>query len=120
MSKCFYHLISFDFDEKGRWEYANSHERADMGILIPQPDDTLTGIDHLSVDKAHKRLDSMTCPTGFGGGVIQQMWGKAQAWLDKAIDAKLSRWSFWFLMDWQFRPQVRFGLCNNTAFFQEL
>jgi hypothetical protein len=33
--KCFYHLISFDFDDKGRWKYANNHKRADLGILIP-------------------------------------------------------------------------------------
>jgi hypothetical protein len=32
-SKCFYHLISFDFDDKGRWKYANNQERADLGIL---------------------------------------------------------------------------------------
>jgi hypothetical protein len=40
-SKCFYHFISFEFDERGRWRYANNHERADLGILIPQSDDTL-------------------------------------------------------------------------------
>jgi hypothetical protein len=62
----------------------------------------------------------MTCPTGSGGAAIQQMWDNAQARLDKVIDAKLSRWNFWFLMDCQFWPQVRFGLCNNTACFQEL
>ncbi len=93
-SKCFYHLISFDFDDKGRWKYANNHERADLGILIPQPDDTLVEIEHLSVDQAHKTVESMTCPTGGGGAPIHQMWDKAQAWLDKAIDAKLLRHNF--------------------------
>jgi hypothetical protein len=119
-SKCSYHLISFDFNEKGRWKYANNHKRMDLGILIPQPDDTLAGIEHLSVDQAHKTLGSITCPTGSRGGAIQQMQDKAQAWLDKAIDAKLSRRGFWFLMDRQFWLQVGFGLCNNTACFQEL
>jgi hypothetical protein len=120
LRKCFYHLISFDFDEKGRWRYATNHERVDLGILIPQPDVTLAGIEHLFVDQAHKTLGSITCPTGSGEARIQQMQDKAQAWLDKAIDAKLLRQSFWFLMNWQFRPQARFGLCNNTACFQEL
>jgi hypothetical protein len=32
----------------------------------------------------------MTCPNGSGDDAIQQMWDKVQAWLDKAIDAKLS------------------------------
>ncbi len=119
-SKCFYHLISFDLDDKGRLKYANNHKRADLGILIPQPDDTLAEIEHLSVDKAHKTLGSMTCPTGSGGAAVQQMWDKAQAWLDKAIDAKLLIRNFWFFMVRQFWPQVGFGLCNNTASFQEL
>ncbi len=103
-SKCFYHFISFDFDEKGRWKYANTHERADVGILIPQPDDTLAEIEHLSVDQAHKTFGSMTCLTGSGGAVIQQMRNIVQAWLDKAIDAKLLRHNFWFLIDRQFWP----------------
>jgi hypothetical protein len=110
----------FNFNDKGRWKYANNHKRADLGILIPQPDDTLAEIEHLSVDQAHKTLDSMTCPMGSGGAAIQQMWDKVQAWLDKAIDAKLSRCNVWFLMDRQFWLQVGFGLCNNMASFQEL
>ncbi len=72
------------------------------------------------MDQAHKTLGSMTCPTGSGGAEIQQMWDKAKAWLNKAIDAKLWRCNFWFLMDRQFWPQVGFGLCNNTACLQEL
>jgi hypothetical protein len=45
------------------------------------------------------------------------MQDKVQAWLDKVIDAKLSRRNFWLLMDRQFWTQVGFGLCNNTASF---
>jgi hypothetical protein len=75
-SKCFYNLISFNFDEKGRWNYTNNHKRADLGILIPQPDDTLAGIEHLSVDQAHKTLGSMTCPTVSRGAAIQLMQDK--------------------------------------------
>ncbi len=118
-SKCFYYLISFNFEERGMWRYANNQERADLGIFIPKPDDTLTGIEHLPVDQAHKTLGSMTCPTGSRDAAIQQMQDKAQAWLDKVIDAKLLRPNFWFLMDCQFWPQVGFGLCNNTACFPE-
>ncbi len=58
--------------------------------------------------------------TGSRGARIQQMQDKVQAWLDKAIDAKLLRCNFWFLKDRQFWPQVGFGLCNNTACLQEL
>ena len=77
-SKCFYHLISFNVDEKGMWSYTNKYEKADLGILIPQPNDTLAGIEHLPVDQAHKMLGSMTCPTGSRDVAIQQMWDKAQ------------------------------------------
>jgi hypothetical protein len=92
--------------------YANNHERVDPGILVPQSDDTLAGIEHLPVDQVHKTLGSMTCLTSSGDTTIQQMGDKVQAWLDKAVDAKLSRRSFWFLMDCQFWPQAGFGLCS--------
>ena len=113
--KCFYHLISFDFDEKGIWRYAENHDKEEFQLSIPLPDGTFAEIEHLAVTKAHKTLGSMTCPTGCGNAAVKRMQESAQAWCDKASVAKLSRRNFWFLVQMKFWPQVGFGICNNTA-----
>lgn len=118
--KCFYHLISFDFDEKGLWRYATNHDKEELQLVIPLPDGSLAEIEHLPVSQAHKTLGSMTCPTGSGEAAMQQMRDKAQKFLDKASLAKLSRRNFWFLLERKFWPQVGFGICNNTASVADL
>lgn len=119
-SKCFYHLISFDFNERGEWKYSENHTKEHLQISIPLPDDSMTTIEHLSAVTANKTLGSMTCPAGDNTGAITQMKEKAQEWLEKAQQAKLSRRNLWFLLDRQFWPKVSFGLCNNTGTFEEL
>ena len=114
-SKCFYHLVSFSFDEKGIWKYAENHSDENFQLVIPLADGSLAEIEHLSVDTAHKTLGSMTCPTGAGDAAVTQMQEKAQSFLDKATQAKLSRRNFWCLMERKMWPQVGFGICNNTA-----
>ena len=48
------------------------------------------------------------------------MQDKAQGWVDKAKNGKLKRISVWFLLEKQFWPKVRNGLCGNTASFAQL
>ena len=114
-SKCFYHLLSFSFDEKGIWKYAENHTDELFQLVIPLPDGTLAEIEHLPASTAHKTLGSMTCPMGGGEEAITQMQTKGQAFLDKALHAKLSRRNFWCLMERKMWPQVGFGICTNTA-----
>ena len=45
---------------------------------------------------------------------------KAQVWVEKAKNGKLQRRSLWFLLEKQFWPNVRYGLCGNTASFVQL
>lgn len=118
--KCFYHLISFEFDQHGNWSYATNHEKEELQVVIPQSDGTTAEIKHLAVTEAHKTLGSMTCPTGSGEAAVRQIQDNAQGWLDKARTAKLSRRNFWFLMERTFWPKVGFGICNNTASLEEL
>ena len=40
--------------------------------------------------------------------------------MDKAKNGKLKRRSVWFLLEKQFWPKVRYGLCGNTASFAQL
>ena len=119
-SKCFYHLISFDFDEHGQWSYAENHEEEEFQVVIPLPDGTTAEIEHLSVFTPHKTLGSMTSPADCGKAAIEQMQTKAQGWMDKARQAQLSRRNFWFLMERQFRSKVGFGICSNTSSVAEL
>lgn len=88
-------------------------------MVIPLPDDTVSSIKHLLVTSAHKTLGSMTCPSGCRAA-IAQMKEKAQEWLDKAAQAKMSWQNIWFLLDRQFWPKVAFGFCNNTASMENL
>ena len=90
-SKCFYHFISFKFDRDGNWSYANNEMDERFRLVIPQPDDTVAPIEHLPVNAAHKTLGSMTCPTGDCSAAIDQMREKANSWIDRAKNAKLSR-----------------------------
>ena len=40
--------------------------------------------------------------------------------MDKAKNGKLKRRLVWFLLEKQFWPKVRYGLCGNTASFAQL
>ena len=48
------------------------------------------------------------------------MQDKAQGWVDKANNGKLKIRYLWFLLEKQFWPKVRYGLCGNTASFNQL
>jgi hypothetical protein len=116
-SKCFYHLISFQWKRNGQWMYASNEEEECLQIVIPQTDNTVTPITHLGVNAASKTLGSMTCPSGDTSAAILRLQEKAQGWIDKAKNAKLSRRNLWFLLDHQFLPKVGFGCGTITANF---
>ena len=48
------------------------------------------------------------------------MQDKAQVWVDKAKEVKLQRRSLWFLLDKQFWPKMKYGLCGKTSGFIQL
>ncbi len=72
-SKCFYHLISFDWKQDGSWVYEQNDTRNDLCLLVPQPDDTLAEIEHLGVHAASRTLGSMTCPSGSPNGALSRV-----------------------------------------------
>jgi hypothetical protein len=45
--KCFYHLLSFYWDRKGKWHYAPNHEVEEYTMVVPMPDGSVARIDHL-------------------------------------------------------------------------
>ena len=118
--KCFYHLISFTWNRKGQWSYSKNEDEECLGIVIPQPDDTVVPIVHLGVNEASKTLGSMTCPSGDTSAALSRIQDKAQEWVDQVKNAGLSRRNVWFLMEHQFLPKVGFGCGTIAAPFDEI
>lgn len=118
--KCFHHLISFTWDRKGKWSYADNHNDLDFTMAVPMPDGTDVKIDHLPVTQARETLGVWSCPDGNASEALTQMKDKAQKWVDRAKEGRLRRRDVWFLLDVQFWPRVGYGICCNLASHAEL
>ena len=62
--KCFYYLISFNWNASGKWSYAATEKDEEFAIGVPAPGGGFKGIGHLSVHKAMNTLGVYLCPTG--------------------------------------------------------
>jgi hypothetical protein len=60
----------------------------------------------------------MTCPAGLNKAGLDQMQCQGQEWVD--IITTLSCQNTWFMVDRQFWPCLGYGICNNTASWDEL
>jgi hypothetical protein len=124
--KCFYYLVSFQWEPDGSWVYAsnevdeNNEENIEHRISVPTADGTSHYIQHLGVYEATKTLGSMTCPSGCNNAAILAMQEKSTAWSTTAKEGKLSRRDVWFMLGVQCWPRVKYGLCTNTAPFDLL
>jgi hypothetical protein len=118
--KCFYHLISFVWDRKGQWSYANNHVNEAYQMVVPMPDGSEVEIDHLPVTEPKETLGVWSSPVGCAKGAIARIQTKAQEWIDRAKEGKLRRRDVWFMLDCQFWPRVGYGLCCNIAPYREL
>ena len=113
--KCFYYLMSFDFDRNGKWFYAANEDNEEFDMVVPMPDGEECRIDHLSVGTSKETLGVWTAPNGNPQGAIVAMREKAQEWVDKAREGSLRKRDVWFLLDCQFWPRVGYGLSVCTA-----
>jgi hypothetical protein len=113
--KCFHHLISFIWDRKGRWSYAQNHDNSDYEMVVPMPDGSEVKIDHLPVTQARELLGVWSSPDGNAKESLLKMKEKAQEWVDQAKEGRLRRRDVWFLLDVQFWPRVGYGICCNMA-----
>ena len=118
--KCFYHLLSFYWDRKGKWHYALNHEAAEFNMVVPMPGGSVARIDHLPVTQARETLGVWSSPDGDAGETLVKMREKGQEWVDQAREGNLRRRDVWFLMDVQFWPRVGYGICCNTAAHSKL
>jgi hypothetical protein len=118
--KCSYYLILFHWKADGRWLYCSNKNKEDYAIGVPLADGSLAEIQHLSINSAVKTLGSMTCPSGSNRAGLERMRIQGQEWVDQIAGGKMSRRNVWFMADWQFWSRVGYGICNNTATWEEL
>jgi hypothetical protein len=118
--KCFFHLISIQWDNDGNWTYKNNKEDEDYQAAIPLVDGLVEEIQHLHINEPIKTLGSMTCPSGCSKGSVKYMQTKGIAWKDMIKVSKLSRRNVWFMLEKQLWPRISFGFCAVTASYQEL
>ncbi len=94
--------------------------RPNLQVRVPLANGSVVDIEHLSVNGAVKMLGLMTCPSGSNTAALQQMQIQGQEWVDQVKSGKLSRRNVWFMLDHQFWPRLGFGICNNTASWDDL
>ena len=87
---------------------------------MPMPDGSSVTIEHVAVSKSKETLGVHTCPSGENKGELKAIQYKAQGWAYKEKNGKPKRKSVWFLLEKQFLPKVRYGLCGNTDSFTQL
>ena len=63
--KCFYYLISFEWDAQSQWRYAKNDKHNEFRLFVPTMDGDRSLIEHLGVDVAKETLGVFVCPSGF-------------------------------------------------------
>ena len=118
--KCFYHLISFSWDRKGNFHYENNHDNPEYDITVNLPNGTQAPIDHLPVDEASVTLGVSSCPSGVASSSLELVKEKALKWANQSRNSHLPPRDMHFGVHRKFWPKVKYGLCANTASFDEL
>jgi hypothetical protein len=116
--KCSYYLILFWSKSDGTWVYADNVGNNDFTIHVPLADGSLAEIEQLPITTAAKMLGSMTYPAGNNKAGLEQMQSQGQERVDRVTT--LSHCNTWFMVDRQFWHRLGYGICNNTASWDEL
>jgi hypothetical protein len=100
--------------------YSTNEIRSELQISVSMADGSLVEIKHLPVNRAVKMLGSMSCPSGSNMAALQRMQTQGQEWVDRVKSGNLSWRNVWFMLDCQFWLRLGFGICNNTASWDDL
>ena len=84
------------------------------------PNGSLDEIEHIPFNKVIKTLGSMNCPSRSNNAALNRMQQQGQEWMDKVLASTLSRQNIWFKTNCQFWPWIGYGICNNSAAWDEL
>jgi hypothetical protein len=118
--KCFYHVISFVWDQKGKVSYEKNELKPEMQVTVLLPDGSRQPISHLSVDKELITLGVASCPSGLADAVLKNTKDKALEWANQCKNSHLCPRDVHFAVERKFWPKVKYGLCAITATYQDL
>jgi hypothetical protein len=130
--KCFYYLVSFEWDRLGKWKYAKNESNSELAISVCLPDGSREEIEHLPVDEARITLGMSSCPSGKANDKLAaakekadfselgEMQNKAMDWARKAKDSHLRPRDIHFSIERKFWPKCKYGLCGNNASYDDL
>ncbi len=116
--KCSNYLILFRWKPDGTWVYKDNTVNKDLSVGVPLADGILAETKHLPVTSAVKSLGSMMCYAGLNKAAIERMQSQGQEWVDRITN--LSHCNTWFMVDRQFWLRLGYGICNDTATWEEL
>ena len=75
--KCFYYLISFNWNTNGKWSYTTNEKDEEFAIGVPTPGGGFEEINNLGVNTAMKTLETYLYPTGSATAQTKYILGKA-------------------------------------------
>ena len=113
--KCFYYLVSFEWNAQGQWRYAANEKLSEFSLCVPTVNGVLVSIEHLGVDVAKEILGVFVCPIGGADKQLETIKLKDQEWTSRAEDSKLTWRDVWFLVDHQLWPKLSYGLWSAEA-----
>ena len=78
--KCFYYLISFQWDKDGKWSYARNKNNLELDNGVHLPYREVAAIKHLSLDTAKVTLVTSSCTSGNSKASLTTTDTKAADW----------------------------------------
>eukprot|EP00956_Cyclotella_meneghiniana_P000972 scaffold1144_cov22-Cyclotella_meneghiniana.AAC.6 len=118
--KCFFYLISFQWDNKGKFTYESNHDKPEFDLKVKLPSGQLEKITHLPASKELVTLGIPSCPTGDADSSLSLMKEKALDWANVSRRSNLPPRDMHFAVGKKFWPKVRYGLCAITAPYDKL
>jgi hypothetical protein len=113
-------MISFKWNSHGQWSYEMNKANRNLSISVPLSSGPPEEIQHLSINEAVKTLGLMTCPSGNNSASLEKMQIQGQEWANRVNSGKINRRNMWTMMERQLWPRIGYGICNNTAKWDDL
>lgn len=118
--KCFFYLLSFGWDRKGKVFYEPNHDNPNYDVKVNLPSGDKASISHLAADEELVTLGVSSSPSGTSEGALKLVKEKALAWANASRNSNLPPRDLHFSVQRKFWPKVKYGLCANTAKYDDL
>eukprot|EP00956_Cyclotella_meneghiniana_P029293 scaffold70426_cov59-Cyclotella_meneghiniana.AAC.4 len=105
--KCFFYLISFKWDRKGRVVYEDNHKCPEYSLSVKLPSGETEKITHLGPDSELVTLGVPSCPSGKTEPSMSLMKEKALSWAHLSRSSNLPPRDLHFGVNRKFWPKVK-------------